>query len=170
MREMQSNNVLCTFVKSYPRVCALSSSLTQHPCALLVWKHKSPLLLEKMCTCIKGKRPTGGHCLQELAEGSLGGFAICCLSCPFEHIHLLLASPCAAAGISHGITGIYSATILFSLSSCLSACGLAQLGFLQHPPLKHRLHARVSLHLHSAALLCCLPTVPEFLAPLVIHQ
>lgn len=158
--------MLCTFVKILSMcLCTVIRSLTQHPCALLVWKHKSPFLLVKMCTCIKGKPPTGGHCLQELAEGSLGGFAICCPSCPFEHIHLLLASPCAAAGISHGITGMYSATIPFSLPSCLSACGLARLHFL-----KHTLHAKVSLHLRWAPLLCCLPTVPEFLALLVIHQ
>lgn len=88
---MQSNNMLHTFVKILSTcVCTTIRSLTQHPCALLVWKHKSPFLLVKMCTWIKGKTPAGGHCLQELAEGSLGGFAICCPSCPFEHIHLLL--------------------------------------------------------------------------------
>lgn len=145
---MQSNNVICTFVKILSTcVCIAIRSLTQHPCALVEWKHKCPFLLVKMCTCIKGKPPIGGHCLQELAERSLGGFAICCPLCPFEHIHLLLASPCSAAGISHSIMGIYSATILFSLPSCLSACGLAWLHFLQHPPRKHRIHAKVSLHL-----------------------
>lgn len=116
------------------------------------------------------QRQTPNQRSQELVEGSLGGFAICCPLCPFEHIHLLLASPGAAAGVSHGITGIYCATILFSLPSCLSACGLAWLCFLQHPSLKDRLHAKVSLHLREAPLLCCLPTVPEFLAPLVICQ
>jgi len=146
---MRSNKVLCTFVRILSTcVCAVVRSLTQHPCALLVWKHKGPFLLAKMCTGIKGKPPTGGHCLQELAEGGLGGFAICCPSCPFEHIHLLLASPCAAAGISDSMAGIHSATILFSFPSCLSACGLAWLHFLQPRPLKHRLHAKVSLHLH----------------------
>lgn len=148
MRLMWSSNMLCTLLKILSTcVCTVIRSLTQHPYALLAWKLENPFLLGKMCTCIKGQPPTGGHCLQELAEGSLGGFAVCCPSRLFEHIHLLLASPCAAAGISHGITGIYSATILFSLPSCLSACGLAQLRFRQHPPLKHRLHAKVSLHL-----------------------
>lgn len=110
-------------------------SWKQQPCSLLVWKHKSPFLLVKKCTCIKGKPPTGGQFLQEPTERRLGGFAICCPSCPFEHLHLLLASPCAAAGISHSIMVTYSDTILFSIPSCLSACDLAQLCFFQHPPL-----------------------------------
>lgn len=119
-------------------VCTVVRSWKQHPCSLLVWKHESPFLLVKKCTCIKGKPPNGGQYLQKPTEGSLGGFAICCPSCPFEHLHLLLASPCAAAGISHSITGTYSDTILFSLPSCVSACDLAQWCFFQHPPLKHR--------------------------------
>lgn len=167
---MQSDNTACTFVRILSTsVSAVTRPWKQHPCFLLVWNHKSPFLIVKKCTCIKGKPPTGRQCLQEPREGSLGGFAICCPSCPFEHLHLLLASPCAAAGISHSVTGTYSDTILFSLPSCLSACDLAQLCFFQHPPLKHRLHAKVSMHLCLAPLLCCCPTVLQFLAPLVIH-
>lgn len=116
---MQSNKVLCAVVKILPtRVCTVIMSLTASLCSACV-EAQEPIPAWKMCICIKHKPPTGGHCRQELAERSLGGFAICCLSCPFEHIHLLLASPCAAAGISHGIMGLYSATILFSLPSCL---------------------------------------------------
>lgn len=119
-----------------------------------MWKHKSPFLLVKKCTCIKGKPPDGGQCLQEPTEGSLGGFAICCPSCPFEHLHLLLASPCAVAGISHSIMGTYSDTILFSLPSCVPACDLAQLCFFQQTPLKHRLQMPrfpcISVRFHSS--------------------
>lgn len=104
----------CTFVKILSTsLCTVIRSWKQHPCSLLVWKHKGPFLLVKKCTCIKGKPPNGGQFLQEPTEGSLGGFAICCPSCPFEHLHLLLASPCAAAGISQHHRDIFWHHLLF---------------------------------------------------------
>lgn len=105
--------------KSYPHLCALSSGLGSSILVLCLCGSTRPFLLVKKCTCIKGKPPDGDQCLQEPREGSLGGFAICCPLCLFEHLHLLLASPCAAAGISHNITGTHHPLFPSQLCLCL---------------------------------------------------
>lgn len=136
----------CIFVKILSTsVCTVIKSLKQHLCSLIVWKHKSPFLLVEKCTCFKGNPPAGGQCLQEPTEESLGGFAICCPSCLFEHIHLLLASPRAAAGTSHTIMGMSPPSFSFPVVSLLVIWH--SWGFFQHPPLKHKLYAKLSMHL-----------------------
>lgn len=80
---------------------------------------------------------------------------------PTWHIHLLLASPCAAAGNSHSIMGIHSVTVLFTLPTCLCLWS-GKVAFSPASPLEAQTLCKVSLHLCWSPILCCFPTVLNF--------
>lgn len=109
--------------KTYLHMCALSSGPWRSiPVLCLCGSRKAYSYLWRCAFASKAKPPT------DYKSWENGAW----VAWPFaaHHVHLNTSICCWLPLVlqlaSHGITGVYSATILFSLPSCLSACGLAQ--------------------------------------------